>query len=421
MGKDDAIEMAMFRFGLIAPVINNTFSEASKTAYYRKVCADVLMLPNGAMASYAAATFSYWESLYRKGGFDALKSKARSDKGYPRKLTPEAMDAIFALRKEFPKINATIILERLIEEGVIASGDVSLSTVQRFVRARSGDITPDTPIKDRKAFESERVCQMWQADSLYGPYVIAECGKSRAFLIAIIDDKSRLLVGGRFYLADTALNFQKVFKDAVLRFGLPQKLYVDNGAPYKNDQLAAICGALGVVLIHAPVRDGAAKGKIERLNRTVRTRFLSMLPETATSSLDALNDAFITWVNAYNTRSHSSVGTSPMDAYRTGAGDVKVPVSAQWVADCFLNRTTRTVRNDATVSIDRISYDVPMCFIGQKVSIRFSPDDMDDIHIICDGRCYPLRPTNKVENSKIRRTANPYAIDYSIKEDDGDV
>jgi transposase InsO family protein len=414
-------EMAMFRFGLIAPVLNGTFTEATKSAYYRGVCAEALTLPDNTKTSYSPSTLLYWERLYRKGGFGALVHHARADKGQPRKLTAEAMDAIFALRRQFPKINATMVHERLIEEGVINAKDVSLSTVQRFVRVRGADVQGRPQTKDRKAFEAERVLGLWQADTLYGPHIEEEGKKRRTYLISVIDDKSRLIVCGRFFFADNALNFQRVLKSAVVRYGIPEKLFCDNGAPYRNDQLSGICGAIGCVLIHAAVRDGAAKGKIERANRTIRGRCLSVLTKDQTASLDALNDAFSAWVAGYNTSVHSATGKTPMEAYRAEMDAVRIPKSAEWVYESFLNRITRKVKGDATVCIERMSFDVPMQFIGQKVEIRFSPDDISDAHIVSEGRAYPISLTDRIANSKAKRATSPYLIDYSREDGDGDV
>jgi transposase InsO family protein len=312
-------------------------------------------------------------------------------------------------------MNATMVYEKLVADNVVGATEISLCTIQRFMRSRIGNARPASSVKDRKAFEAERVGVLWQADTLYGPYV--GCGKDRhrAYMIAIIDDKSRLLVGARFFASDNSINFQSVLKDAIIRFGVPEKLYVDNGAPYKNDQLSAICGALGIVLIHAPVRDGAAKGKIERFNKTCRIRFLSALKDENTASMEALNDAFIIWLNAYNTTEHSAVGQAPINAWRQGADTVRVPTSELWLYECFLNRITRTVKNDATVSVFKVSYDVPMVFIGQKVEIHFAPDDMTSAHIRFEGKKYPIRPTDKVVNSKARRDNSHLKLDYKRK------
>ena len=79
----------------------------------------------------------------------------------------------------------------------------------------------------------------------------------------IIDDHSRMLVGGELFYSDNAENFQKVFHDAVAKFCIPQKLYVDNGGPYANAQLSLICGSLGTVLLHTKIRDGASKAYVK--------------------------------------------------------------------------------------------------------------------------------------------------------------
>ena len=115
-------------------------------------------------------------------------------------------------------------------------------------------------MKDRKAYEEAYFGGMWQADTCYLPY-IRENGKSRCvYLIMILDDHSRMIVGGKLYYQENAANFQKTLKEAVAAYGIPNKLYVDNGSPYSNEQLSFICGSVGTVLLHTPVRDGASKG-----------------------------------------------------------------------------------------------------------------------------------------------------------------
>ena len=93
----------------------------------------------------------------------------------------------------------------------------------------------------------------------------------------VIDDHSRLLVGGGLFYNDNAYNFQKVLKDAVAAYGIPSKLYVDNGCSYSNEQLSLICGSIGTVLLHTRVRDGASKAKIERQFRTLKETWLYTL------------------------------------------------------------------------------------------------------------------------------------------------
>ena len=82
-------------------------------------------------------------------------------------------------------------------------------------------------MKDRKAFEEEFSGAMYQADTCYGPYICENGENRRTYLIMVVDDHSRLIVGGRYFYSDNAYNFQIVLKEAVARYGIPNKLYLD--------------------------------------------------------------------------------------------------------------------------------------------------------------------------------------------------
>ena len=265
-------------------------------------------------------------------------------------------------------------------------------------------------MKDRKAFEEDAFGKMWQTDTCYFPY-ITEDGKShRVYAVCIIDDHSRLIVGGQLFYSDSAANFQKVFKDAVATYGIPSKLYTDNGAPYVNEQLALICGTIGCVLLHTKVRDGASKAKIERFWLTTKNRFLYGLDIDKIHSLEEFNLLFREYIRTYNLTDHSGIGCKPFDRYQATKDRVKVPESREWLDESFLNRISRKVRKDSTITIDKVSYDVPMQFIGQTVELRFRPGELDSAAVFYEDRRYPIRPTDKNENCRTKRN-NP--IDYS--------
>ena len=257
-----AIDMAYFRFSLIAPVIQGVFTEPTKSAYYRRVTENELTLPDGRNVRYNPRTLEAWELYYRKRGMDGLMPRERSDAGVSRCLNEKTIAEIYALKEKFPKINATLIYTKLIEDGFINQSEVSVASVQRFIKHNKLKSGQNLNQKDRKAFEEEFPGGMYQADTCYTTY-IRENGKlRRTYLINIIDDNSRMIVGARFFYNDNAYNFQQVLKEAVTRYGLCKKLYLDNGSTYSNEQLTLICGSLGIVIIHTPVRDGASKAKV---------------------------------------------------------------------------------------------------------------------------------------------------------------
>ncbi|MCC8029199.1 MAG: DDE-type integrase/transposase/recombinase [Lachnospiraceae bacterium] len=255
-----AAEIARFRFAIIAPVVQGLFPDASQTAYFKRVTEHPLVLPDGSSVKYSYKTPEKWAYLYRKGGLEALMPTERSDKGTSRVLSDEAIAEIYRIKEDLPRINATQIHRKLVQDCFIPSS-VSVDAVQRFIRHNDLKSARNPNVRDRKAFEEDAFGKMWQADTCYLPH-ITEDGKSRrVYCVMIIDDHSRLLVGGGLFYNDNAYNFQKVLKEAIATHGIPHKLMVDNGSPYSNEQLSMICVALGVVLIHTRVRDGASKGK----------------------------------------------------------------------------------------------------------------------------------------------------------------
>ena len=405
-----AAEIAQYKFALIAPVIQGLITEPSNTAYYKRVTENPLTFPDGSVHVLSYKTLEKWVSNYRRGGFDALMPNERSDKGTTRVLPDTAVEEIYRLKNEFPRLNATQIHAQLLRTGFITHA-VSVCAVQRFVKHNDLKGARNPSLKDRKAFEEDAFGKMWQTDTCYFPY-ITENGKSRrVYAICIIDDHSRLIVGGQLFYSDSAANFQKVFKDAVATYGIPSKLYTDNGAPYANEQLSLICGSIGCVLLHTKVRDGASKAKIERFWRTSKDCFLYTLDTEKIHSLEEFNRIFKEYLRSYNLTDHSGIGCRPFDRYQSSKGHMKIPESREWLEDAFLNRVSRKVRKDSTVSIDKVSYDVPMQFIGQTVEIRFRPGETDSAMIFCDDERYPLRLTNK--NDNCHTTRNNPVIDYS--------
>lgn len=406
-----AAEVAQFRFALIAPVIQDLFPDVSRTAYYKRVTEKPIKFPDGSVRKLNYKTLEKWVSNYQRFGFDALMPGERSDKGLSRALSDTAIEEIFRLKREFPRLNATQIHAQLVQSGAVPS-TVSVCAVQRFIKRNDLKSARNPNIRDRKAFEEDAFGKMWQADTCYFPY-ITEDGKSRrVYAVCIIDDHSRLITGAELFYSDSAANFQKVFKTAVATYGIPAKLYTDNGAPYANEQLSLICGSIGTVLLHTKVRDGASKAKIERFWRTAKEQWLYGLDLNSVRSLVLFNAMFREYIRSYNTAMHSGIGCAPFERYRATKDNVRFPVSKEWLDECFLNRIYRKVRKDSTVPIDKVSYDVPMQFIDQKVEIRFRPGEMDSAVIVFDNRRFPLRPTDRIENCRTKRQNGP-SIDYS--------
>lgn len=412
-GREPDRELAYFRFALIAPVIQGMFTDASVAAYCRRVTENPLVRPDGTPFQYNPATLERWINLYKAGGMDALMPRERSDKGSIRSLSDECILEIYKIKEKFPKLDAIQIRIRLVQDGFLPAS-VSSRTIQRFIKANGLKANAASGLlKDRKAYEEPFFGSMWLADTCYFPYVPDNQGKKRrTYLIAIVDDHSRMIVGASLFFEDNAYNFQKVLRDAVSTYGIVNKLYVDNGGSYYNSQLAFICGSIGTVLLHAPVRDGAAKGKIERTFSTLKSRWLNGLDVAQISSLDEFNRELNETVRKHNLIVNSSTDQTPMDRFLSSRGKIRLPESDEWLSECFMNRVRRKVRNDSTLSVQNAQFDAPMQFLRQTVEVRFLPDMLDKAYIFDDGARYPLKLTDKQANSRAKRETWP-TIDYS--------
>src|SRR5574344_1317940 len=161
--KNDAL-VAQFRFAMIAPVIQGLFPDASATAYYKRVTEHPLTLPDGTVVAYSYKTLEKWKSLYQRGGLDALMPTSRSDKGISRALNDEAINEIYRIKEEYPRMNATQIYGRLVSESFLSS-TVSVDSVQRFIRNNDLKSARDPNLRDRKAYEEDEFGKIWQADT----------------------------------------------------------------------------------------------------------------------------------------------------------------------------------------------------------------------------------------------------------------
>lgn len=236
-------------------------------------------------------TIQTWLSMYKKLGADALASRPRADKGKHRKVGKEQLlEAIEQILPEFhgTRYNKMMIYRRAIERGVLSHADCSQTSFFRLVREYDL-LTPASLTENtrRLAFSKQYANEMWQMDTMFGPYATNGKTSTQTKLIAFIDDASRIIPHGEFFFNENIDTMIAAFKRALYKRGIPQTLYVDNGKIYTCLEINQICARLGIILCHTPIHDAAAKGKIERFFRTVRDQFL--LRSLDLSSLSTLN------------------------------------------------------------------------------------------------------------------------------------
>ncbi len=403
--------LALFRYGLIAPVITNTHNEKSEAEYFSKISANKFTFAEKEI-TINPSTLKYWAYKYRKEGFNGLKRKTRSDFKSSRKLSEETKKEIVNIKSTYPHITATLVYKKLIETGFINPNDMSLSTITKFIRDND-NLFDEKNIIDRKAFVMEHSNDCWQADTSHGPYLTINKKKILTYLIAILDDASRIIVDAKFYFNDNALNFQNSFKRATKKYGVPKKLFVDNGASYKNNQLSLICASLGSILIHARPYSGASKGKIERFFHTLKASWLRGLNWDDIVSIEQLNDLLAGFINEYNSTPHSSLKED----------DQLITPNLRWFKDksiikkldnifidnSFLHTVYPTIRSDAIAHIKNNDFEVDMKYIGKKITVKYDPNDLTKAWVYKDNKPEEMiKLVDRIANSKIKRKSSIY-------------
>lgn len=319
-------------------------------------------------------TISTWLCRYQKHGVTVLHNKPRSDKGKVRKVVIE--EVLDAIRKVRPKVHGktptVALLYRLcIEEGLLTRSQVAPNTFNRLVRQYEL-LKPDEEAshKLRLAFAKAHANEMWQADTLCGPFVKINGVPVQTRLIAFIDDASRVCCHGQFFPAENVDTLIESLRAAFYKRGVPHSLYVDNGSIYTSKEIIQICARVGCLLHHTPVRDGAAKGKIERFFRTVRDQFLAR--DLDLSSLDALNRQFTQWVEEhYNAQVHSVLGMPPLDRFALDRKWVRFLPPNEANDEMFFAEEERHVRADNTFSFKSLRWEAPRHLPDRVIHIRF--------------------------------------------------
>mgnify|MGYP006288493329 CR=1 FL=1 len=334
-------------------------------------------------------TIQTWLSIYKQGGVEMLKNRPRRDKGKHRKLNIEALqEAIDAVLPDFrdTRYNKMMIYRRIIERGILSRSDCSQTSFFRAVR-QYDLLTPasQTQNKRRLAFSKQYANEMWQLDTMFGPYIKNGKTSTQTKLIAFIDDASRVITHGQFFFTEQTDDLIAALRAALYKRGVPQTLYVDNGAIYTCAEINQICARIGTLLCHTPVRDGAAKGKIERFFRTCRDQFL--LRKLDLSSLQALNDQFHRWVeDEYNAAVHSTLQMKPIDRFGMDLSRIRFldPMDAN--DELFFFEQDRFVRKDNTFSVRSIRYEPPCDLSNRTIQVRFNRAKPDRIIVFLKGQ-----------------------------------
>ena len=407
MHEDEKREVAVFRFGVIHDFVSGVhLDRGEQERLIREKCGRKWVIPYTSRTRLSRSTILRWIKRYKdsNGKLESLYPSSRSDRGVSRGMDEETGLALIHLRKELPKATVSMLIETMQKRRLVSPGvTLNLSTVYRFLHQHNL-MNPERgkPV-DRRKFEVELPNDLWQSDSMHGPRVEVHGKRRKTYLLAFLDDHSRLVPHAQFYLSEGLNCYLDALKQALLRRGLPRKLYLDNGPAFRSKHLEHISASLGVALIHASPYKPQGKGKIERFFRTVRMQFL---PGFKGKTLEDLNEAFDLWLNdLYHQRKHSSTGQSPFERFTAYMECLRA--APRELQDYFRKHARRKVAKDRTITLNGKLYEAPVTLIGKQVLLLYHENQPQQVEVLYNQQSYGyLILLDLHVNARVKRDKN---------------
>lgn len=397
-------DIALMRYSAIAEAVSGLGEEyPSLTAFYNDVSVKGVKAPDGTVKHFAPCTIESWLLAYKKEGFDGLIPQARCDAGKPRKLDEDIRERIRYFRKNYPRMTSSAIFRQLKDDGDIIEGQISESTVNRYVKLIETE-EKYTNNHDMRRYERPHINEVWCGDSCVGPYLKTSDGKKhRVYVIALIDDASRFIVGIDVFFNDNFVNLMSVIRGAVAKYGRPKVFNFDNGASYRNHQMELLAARIGSAIHYCHPYSPTEKSKIERWFRTMKDQWMVTLDMRDFHTLDELRGNLLAYVQKYNLTPHTSLGKkTPSDRFFSESNLI-VRLDEDKIEKDFMIEIERRVSADSVIVIDQVEYEVDYRFAKQRIRLRYSAD-MEKIFVVeADGTLTPVRLLNKQDNANIKR------------------
>lgn len=399
-------KIALFRFGVIFPLINENLGKGQKRSLINEICAKDYKIPFSNRTCIRPGTVRSWLKAYKKAKtIESLMPKVRNDKGGCRVLDDETVVILKNLREKSPTKPLTTLVKDAIESGEVKASvsEGNMASVYRLFK--EWEKAKKSPSEDMRRFEMESCNDCWMLDAMVGPKCryYDENGKEKiatVYCFAFIDDKSRFITHAEFYKDQKAESLLDCMWKAFNKCGLPRSVFTDNGAAMKDIRLKLGLADLEVDLKYARPYKGSSKAKIERFWRTMRMQFLPSIEEKEPMMLIELNNRLKDYVEAYNNRYHSGIGCSPSERYQEDIKAIRpAPINFPLM---FRNRIERKVSKARTVQIENKLFEVPMGYMDKKIELRYMT--LDDIEAFYDGKSIgKLKRVNLNANAHAKR------------------
>lgn len=395
-----AEEMAAQRVQLLSPLLAEGLDPAKVMSLRAEICKQT---------GLSDRTLRRYLGRYSVDGFAGLKPKGRGQHRTEDAIPQHILDQAILLRREIPSRSVAQIIQILEWEGKVLPGQIKRSTLQEKLGER-GYSTRQMRMYSQSGVATRRFQQrsrnmLWHSDIKYGPYLPIGPGgtKKQVYLVSFVDDATRFVLHAEFYPTLDHVIVEDCFRKSILKYGVPDSVYFDNGKQYRTKWMARACSKLGIRLLYAKPYSPEATGKVEKFNQTVDS-FLREAALNKSQTLDHFNQLFYVWLEeCYQNKPHSALenNLSPTAAYQRDRKALNF-LDQDTVAKAFLHCEERKVDKAGCISFEGRKYEIGLTFIGCTVDVVYDPADVEELTIEYQGHT-PWRAKQLVIGDRVGR------------------
>jgi putative transposase len=386
---DKRLKTALFRYGVIAPLICRRLDHNRAQTLRRDILLQLWEYPNGAKKPIAERTLRFWVARYRKLGFAGLFDSKYKVTSPCRSIPEDVLQQAETLRREIPSRSIKTIIRLLKSAGLDTSGLAERTLARQLLRIGATK-SKEKATGSHQRWEQLHANDLWQGDTAHGIWLPdpTNAKKSKKTkLILFIDDATRVCVHAEFYFDEQLPSLVDCFGKALLKHGRPCRMLFDNAFIYHSTTMATMCAELGSEISFCRPRAPQGKGKVERFIHTVKSAFYPEAYRVGLSSLSELNQYFHAWLSQeYQQRSHSELnGMTPNARWNLDASRILL-VTPEEIRRALMLRVKRKVHpSTATVSVDSRDYQASVGLAGQEVEVRWNPQHSDFVELWMSG------------------------------------
>ena len=376
--KEKAKDIATQRAMLLAPLLSDGLDNGMIKEIKERICRET---------GLSERTLRRYLKSYRISGFEGLMPKSRTSM-LPGAIPEDVLNEAIKLRREVPSRSVAEIIRILEWEEFIRPGSVKRSTLQEKLQEKgySGKhmaIYASGGIATRR-FQKRTRNKLWHSDIKYGCYLPIGPNKKlqQVYMVAFLDDATRMILHAEFYPSLDQSIVENCYRKAVMKYGIPESVYFDNGKQYRTKWMSRTCAKLGVRLLFARPYSPEGTGKIERFNQNI-DRFLDEYKvDNSARTLEEMNERFWIWLEeCYQNKTHSALKEmTPVQAYNLDKKPLRY-LPSDVVANAFLHAETRKVDKSGCISFSSCKYEVGLPYVGRTVDVVFDPQNTDVLTI----------------------------------------